>query len=233
MLSKFNNKCYKAKGNPQKLVFFIHGYNGSPEAIDYAVQNLLDKLEDAVICVPEAPYVCEKDSSNRQWLSFFEVDPNCDFRNVQTSTPQIFDIFNRLGHSFSRTAKEINQFVDEIQAEWNIDDKNTYFIGFSQGAMLSLYASLIRKGRIGGCVMVAGIVAGQDLLKNEIVSRPDILLLHGEDDVTVQYKTLPTTLNWLAEQGLNFRCKTYPGLLHRMNDEEMQAAADFIIKGKF
>ena len=38
MLSLFDNKYYKSIGKPQKLVVFIHGYNGSPEAIDYAVE---------------------------------------------------------------------------------------------------------------------------------------------------------------------------------------------------
>ena len=233
MLSKFNNKCYKSKGNPQKLVFFIHGYNGTPEAIDYAVQSLLDKLEDAVVCVPEAPFVCEKNSENKQWLSFYEEDPDCRFRDTATSTAEIFDIFNRLGKSFSQTAREMNAFIDEMQQQWKIVDKNTFVAGFSQGAMLSLYTALIRKGEIGGCTMNAGIVAGKDLLARETVSRPKILLLHGEDDATVQYKTLPTTLSWLAEHNLSFRCRTYPALAHRMNDEEMQAAADFINHGSF
>ena len=57
MLSLFDNKCYKA-GAPEKLVVFVHGYNGTPEAVEYAVQMLQDKLNNAVIVVPRAPYPC-------------------------------------------------------------------------------------------------------------------------------------------------------------------------------
>lgn len=227
-MSRFNNKCYKSDEMPKKLVVFIHGYNGTPEAIDYAVQSLVDKLEDAIVVVPEAPETCEKNSDNKQWLSFYQVDPGSDFRNPKTTTEGIFEIFNKLALSFSEVAKNINYFVDELQSQFQIVDKNTYLVGFSQGAMLSLYACLIRKAEIGGCVMNAGIVAGKDLLAKEVVSRPKILMLHGEEDETVQYKTLPTSINWLLEQGIDVRCYTYPNLAHRMNDDEMQKAADFI-----
>lgn len=219
-------------GNPRKLVVFIHGYNGTPEAIDYAVQSLVGRLEDTVVVVPEAPEVCEKNADNKQWLSFYQVDPNSDFRNVKTATQGIFEIFNKLASSFSKVAGDLNNFIDEVQKQFQIVDKNIYLVGFSQGAMLSLYTALIRKETIGGCVMNAGIVAGMDQLAQEIVSRPDILMLHGEEDETVQYKTLPTSINWMLEQGLNVRCYTYPNLAHRMNEEEMQKAADFINGGQ-
>ena len=63
MLSLFDNKYYKV-GNAKKLIIFVHGYNGSPEAIDYAVQAFREKLNDAVVVVPRAPYVCEKNGDN-------------------------------------------------------------------------------------------------------------------------------------------------------------------------
>lgn len=228
-MSRFNNKCYRNVQNPKKMAIFIHGYNGRPEAIDYAVQDLAAKLnDDTVVVVPQAPEICEKDAANLQWLSFYEVDPTAEFRNPAVSTEDIVEIFNKLSHSFSRVAKEINLFVDEMQAQFGITDENTYLVGFSQGAMLSLYASLIRPKEIGGCVMNAGIVAGKDLLEKEMCSKPRLILLHGQDDVTVQYKTLPYTLDWLIRHGLNPGCKTYPNLAHRMCSRQMQDAADFI-----
>lgn len=227
MLSLFDNKCYKT-GLPQKLVLFIHGYNGSPEAIDYAVQSLRQRLHDAVIVVPRAPYVCEKDADNLQWLSFFKSDPNMRFRQEDTSTKEIFDIFSRLADDFRETAEKMNVFINEQQKYWQVDDAHTYLMGFSQGAMISIYTALIRKRTLAGCVSVAGIVPGKGMLENEIVSRPPFLLLHGKADTTVQYKTLPETLAWFDEQGLKRQKFEFEGLPHRMNDEEMQRAADFI-----
>ncbi len=228
MVSLFDNKYYKAAEKPEKLVIFIHGYNGTPEAIDYAVQMLRAKLDNAVIVVPRAPFKCEKDGDNLQWLSFYKVDPEVRFRNPAASVAEIFDIFNRLGEDFAAVAKQMNEFIDEQQKLWQIDDAHTYIMGFSQGAMISIFTALTRRHRLAGCVAVAGIVAGRDLLEKSIASRPSFLLLHGRDDATVQYKTLPTTLKWFEQQKLDFKVLEFDNLAHRMNEAEMQAAADFI-----
>ena len=228
MLSLFDNKCYKSKGETQKLVIFIHGYNGSPEAIDYAVQWLREKLVNCILVVPRAPYKCEKNADNLQWLSFYKQDPDVRFRNSEASIEEIFDIFNRLGDDFAEVAKKMNLFIDEQQNKFGIDDAHTYIMGFSQGAMIAIYTSLTRKNKLAGCVGVAGIVPGKDRLKHEIVSKPKFLLLHGKDDVTVQYKTLPHTLSWFAEQKLEFENFEFEALAHQMNEAEMQKAAEFI-----
>ena len=228
MLSLFDNKCYKTSENPQKLVVFVHGYNGSPEAIDYAVQGLRKKLSDAFIVVPRAPFVCEKDEDNLQWLSFYKEDPDVRFRNPEATIAEIYDIFDRLGADFAKVAKEMNDFIDEQQALWNIDDKNTYLVGFSQGAMISIYTALTRNKALGGCVPIAGLIPGYRNLKKEIISRPPFLVLHGREDATVQYKTLPTTLEWLKEQKVNFKLYEFDGLAHKMSDDEMEKVAEFI-----
>ena len=227
-MSHFNNKYYKTGEKTEKLVVFIHGYNGTPEAIDYALQWLLENVKNAVIVVPRAPHVCEKDAENLQWLSFYQVDPQARFRNPEVSTAEIFDIFDALAPSFAKVAGEMNVFVDEMQQQFGIDDKNTYIMGFSQGAMLTLYTALSRKNKISGAVMIAGIIAGRPLLEQDMRSKPKILLLHGQEDTTVQFKTLPHTLLWLEEHGLKYECHTYPNLAHRMLEEEMRQAGRFI-----
>lgn len=227
MLSLFDNKYYKV-GNAKKLIIFVHGYNGSPEAIDYAVQAFREKLNDAVVVVPRAPYVCEKNGDNLQWLSFYEQDPDVRFRNPESSVEEIFDIFNRLGDSFANVAREMNNFIDEQQKLWNISDENTFIMGFSQGAMISIYTSLTRKTKLAGCIAVAGIIPGQERLEKEIVSKPKFLVLHGKEDTTVQYKTFSRTIGWFSKQDISFEKAEFEGLAHRMNDEEMQAAANFV-----
>ncbi|MCQ2741102.1 MAG: alpha/beta hydrolase [Alphaproteobacteria bacterium] len=221
------SKYYKV-GNPKKLVVFIHGYNGTPEAIEYAVQYLLPNLKDTVVVIPRAPFPCEKDGENLQWLSFYQVDPLALFREESTTTEEIFEIFNKLGNSFAEVANQMNEFISEQQKIWKIDDANTFVMGFSQGAMISMYTAFTRKTLLGGCISVAGIIAGKDRLKNEILSRPPLLLLHGRADTTVQYKTLPKTEEWLNNNKISYKKYEFDKLAHRMNADEMKAVADFI-----
>ena len=227
-MSLFNNKYYKISESPKKLVIFVHGYNGTPEAIDYAVQGLIAKLDDAVVVVPRAPFKCEKDGDNLQWLSFYKVDPKVRFRNPDASVAEIFDIFDRLGADFAEVARQMNTFIDEQQQLWHIDNAHTYLMGFSQGAMISIYTALTRKEKLAGCIPVAGIIPGQSLLEKSIISKPRFLLLHGQDDATVQYKTLPTTIDWFKFHHLDFEVREFAGLAHRMNEAEIQTAAEFI-----
>ncbi len=228
MLSLFDNKYYKSIGKPQKLVVFIHGYNGSPEAIDYAVQGLRRKLRNAVIVVPRAPFVCEKNEDNLQWLSFYKEDPQVRFRNPEATVAEIYDIFDRLGTDFAGMATQMNAFIDEQQRIWNIGGAQTYLTGFSQGAMISIYTALTRRQVLGGCIAVAGLVPGYRRLEKEIVSKPPFLLLHGKDDATVQYKTLSATVSWFEKQKIPFMLREFDGLAHRMNEAEMAEAAVFI-----
>lgn len=228
MLSLFDNKYYKSTGNPRKLVVFIHGYNGSPEAIDYAVQGLREKLTDCVIVVPRAPFVCEKNGDNLQWLSFYKVDPEVRFRNPDALVEEIFDIFDHLGDDFAEIGMQMNAFITEQQKTWNVDDAHTYVMGFSQGAMISVYTALSRRTLLAGCIAVAGIIPGKSRLEKEIVSKPPFLLLHGKDDATVQHKTLPTTVAWFKEHDISFEVYEFDNLAHRMNDAEMQKVAEFI-----
>jgi len=156
------------------------------------------------------------------------IDPKAEFRNPDSSVEKIFDIFDALAPSFAETAVQMNDFIDQMQKQFDIDDHNTYIAGFSQGAMIALYTALTRKNTLGGCIMLSGIVAGRPLLENNVISKPGVLIMHGEDDATVQYKTLPTTLKWLDSQKIKYSCFTYKGLAHRMNDDEMQQLADFV-----
>ena len=227
-MSQFDNKYYKTSDKIEKLIIFIHGYNGSPEAIDYAIQYLRGQLSNAVIVVPRAPNICEKDAQNLQWLSFYKVDPKARFRAVDASVEEIFGIFDALAADFAEVATQMNLFVDQMQQQFAIDDAHTYIAGFSQGAMLALCTALTRQKQIAGCIMLAGIVPARSWLELNIISRPPILVLHGRDDATVQFKTLPTTLKWLEQNNLKYQCETYDNLMHKMNISELQKLADFV-----
>lgn len=227
-MSLFDNKYYKTEENVKNLVIFIHGYNGSPEAINYAIQGLMGGLKNAVVVVPRAPYICEKNEDNLQWLSFYKVDPEVRFRNPKAPVEEIWEIFNQLGNDFADVAQKMNEFVTEQQNKWGIDDNHTFLVGFSQGAMIAIYTSLIRKTQIAGCVEIAGIVAGSSKLECEILSRPKFLLLHGKDDATVQYKTFVKTVDWFDKQNLLYRKYEFEGVAHRMSDTEMKVVAEFI-----
>lgn len=228
-MSHYVHKCYKKGERPNKLVFFIHGYNGSAEDIDYAAQMLLAKLDNVCLVLPEATDVCEKNPEKKQWFSLRQFDPQDLRRNAQTSALQVVDIYNHYGEDMLKVAKNLNQMLDDLQQEYQIGDDKTYIMGFSQGAMLAIFTSLIRKNPVKACFALSGIVAGKDELAKNILSHPKVFMFHGKYDLSVQYKTLDFSLNWLKEHNVFVTDFRYDGLAHRMIDEEMDIIAKEIL----
>ena len=228
-MSHYVHKCYKIGKKTKKLVFFIHGYNGSAADIDYAAQMLMAKLDGVCLVLPEAAEICEKNPEKKQWFSLRKFDPQDLRRNAQTSVEQVVDIYSHAGEDMLKVAQNLNQMIDESQQEYQIGDDETYIMGFSQGAMLAIFTSLIRKNPVKACLALSGIVAGKKKKKKNILSHPKVFMFHGKDDLSVQYKTLDFSLNWLAEHHVPVTDFRYDGLAHRMIDDEMVVIAKEIL----
>lgn len=190
---------------------------------------LLAKLDNVCLVLPEATNVCEKNPEKKQWFSLRQFDSQDLRRNAQTPTLQIVDIYNHYGEDMLKVAKNLNQMLDDLQQKYQIGDDKTYVMGFSQGAMLAIFTSLIRKNPVKACFALSGIVAGKDVLEKIILSHPKVFMFHGKDDLSVQYKTLDFSLNWLKEHHVFVSDFRYDGLAHRMIDEEMKVIAKEIL----
>lgn len=225
-----NYVSYKIGENPQKLVFFLHGYNGNITDHQYAIDWLKKSLNSAYLVIPEAPEVCDKNPQKLQWFGMIKYDPENLRINLKTSIKKIFEIYNRPSEEISKRSKDVNKLIDAMQNEYNIKDKNIHIIGFSQGAMLTIYTALTREKEIASAFPIAGIIAGHSLLEKEQKSYPKLYLHHGEADMKVQYKTHKQTLQWLKKHGINSQCLTYPNVVHRITEQEVQNICEIINK---
>ena len=80
----------------------------------------------------------------------------------------------------------------------------------------------------GGVFSFAGIVCGKDMLEKELASRPGVYLFHGTSDLSVQYKTLDFTKEWLDRHDIDWEAIEYDGIEHRLIEDEMKDAAEII-----
>lgn len=230
LMDEFQCKIIKPVGSIKKLVVFLHGYTSDvADVLPYA--KILHKhLKDALIVIPEADMDSEKKTGKKQWYALLDVDPDKKRRQPETSVDEIIAIYNKTGLRISAMAKRVNRFITKLQKDYNISNKNTFVMGFSQGAMLALYTGLSRRYKLGGVFPFAGIVCGKDLLVTEHSSYPKVYLFHGKDDLSVQYKTLEFTKKWLKQQGVEWEAFEYDGLDHHLIEDEMVDAARIINK---
>ncbi|XP_030766135.1 acyl-protein thioesterase 1 [Sitophilus oryzae] len=104
--------------------------------------------------------------------------------------------------------------------------------GFSQGAALALYSAMTFTHRLAGVVALSGWLP---LRKHfpEGKKCPDgvpILQCHGDCDPVVPYKWGQMTASALKALTTNSDFKSYRGLMHNSNDEELRDIKAFISK---
>ena len=222
-MSVYKYKAFKSGSKVSRLIIFLHGYNSCIEDVEPFAEMLLQHLDNTLVVMPEADTQSERNPLKKQWYALVDVDPDRKRRKPETPTDEIVEIYNRTGPRISETAKKMNAFISSLQKELKIKNKDTYVMGFSQGAMLAMYVGLTRKYELGGVFPFAGIVCGKDMLEKELASRPGVYLFHGTSDLSVQYKTLDFT-----KEGLDRHAIDYDGIEHRLIEDEMKDAAEII-----
>ena len=228
LMSEFQYKVIQNSPTPQKLVIFLHGYTSNVDDVLPYAETLLQHLENAVIVVPEADMVSEKRPEKKQWYALIDIDPEKLRRKPETSIEDIIEIYNRAGPRISAVAKRINRFISEMQRQYHISNRQTYIMGFSQGAMIAIYAGLTRRYELGGIFPFAGLICGKDMLEKEQSTHPEVYLFHGTSDLSVQYKTLEFTKEWLKNHNVDWVAMEYDGVEHKLIADEMIDAADII-----
>lgn len=226
----FEFKQYEIGAQPQNLVVFLHGYNGDLNDHQYAVDWLRKYLDEAILITPQAPEICDKNPHKKQWFGVLKYDSGGLRTSPETSIADIFAVYEQATTEIEAQAEAINQFMTMQQKKYDIDEAHTFLVGFSQGAMLAVYAALIRAQKIGGVFMLSGLVAGRERLATHIQAQPPFYLFHGEQDMKVQYKTLAESASWLNAHGIYTQIKTYPHLTHHINEDEMITVAQIIRK---
>ena len=105
-----------------------------------------------------------------------------DYYNYANPVPGWFNIAANASlmpteHDFTEAKVSLNyvlDIIDKIKINENIDYKNIYLSGFSQGAMMTNYILLNSRHQLGGYVAFSGYVFDHDFLENAIVSIPNM-----------------------------------------------------------
>lgn len=196
--------------NAEKLVIFLHGYGSNMYDLFELKNSFVDILLDAQFISVNAPYKCDI-GDGYQWFSLKSMDLDYIYGEIRKSY------------------KIVNDFIDEQVRRLNIEYKNVVLIGFSQGTMMSLYASLRNKNKLLAVVGFSGMLADKlEKLKVEIKTRQNILLVHGTDDKVIPYDYFYFTEKLLRAVDVKFITETSIGLDHSIDLYGIQKARNYI-----
>jgi len=200
------------KAKPGHLVVLLHGYGADGNDLIGLAPVLAPLMPDVLFLAPNAPYPCEGNPTGYQWFGISRLDPALTLAGVRSAAPLV------------------DAFLDETFAAYGLDESKTCLIGFSQGTMMALHVGLRRSKALAGIIGFSGMLAGPDILKDEIKSRPPILLAHGDSDQMLPHALSERAAETLRQNGLQVGLHIAEGIGHGINDTALSHAARFLLE---
>ncbi|MDR1026415.1 MAG: dienelactone hydrolase family protein [Lactobacillus sp.] len=228
-MTPIREEIVHVNGHPKKMIMFLHGYIDDADTIDARLQYMIDNLDDVVIRVPLSPYCCEVHEGKKQWYSMHRFDPNDDRKFVKTMN-ECAACYDKMGLGLMEAYSYLKPYMENCLNEYELEEKDLFICGFSQGATLAIYSSLLAEDRVAGCVSFGGMIAPHSYLLKNYLNTPDFLLIHGDQDNLVRYDALEFTKKHLKGMGSKVETLTIKDENHRISDEGVRAMVKFIKK---
>ena len=201
-----------SKIKPKNAVILCHGYGGDGKDISILAGYWRTYLPDTIFICPDAPEKCEASPSGFQWFDLIDQDPE-----------QIL--------SKSLVAEnKLNKLIDEVKKGYNLLANQIIIGGFSQGSMISLQTGIKRKDKINSILGYSGKIIDLEHLSKNIVSRPNIFLMHGDIDQVVPVDGLLEAKNFFNKNNYEIETKIFKNCEHRIPMEGSSLGLQFIKK---
>ena len=164
-----------ASGQAKSLVVFLHGYGADGADLLGLADPLARHLPNTVFMAADAPSPCAGNPFGRQWFPIPRFDGSTE---VEAAV------------EMNRAAEDLNAFLDQRLAEEGLTPAALALIGFSQGAMMSLHVAPRRATPMAAVVAISGRLIAPEMLAAETVSRPPVLVMHGDQDAVVPFEEM-------------------------------------------
>ena len=161
-----------ASGAPaQQLVVICHGLGATGQDLIDLAPQFGAALPNASFAAPDAPEIFDGGPPGRQWWPIGDRDPA------------------RTANGAAKACPALDRFIDAELARLGLLPEAYALLGFSQGAMMVLFAGLRRA--VAPCAILAysGALVAPGRLAERSNSAP-VLLVHGTaDDVVPAFRT--------------------------------------------
>lgn len=200
----------RSRGKAKNLVVFCHGYGSNGADLIGLAPYWSEQLPDTEFLSPNAPQIWESYPSGYQWFSLREFTPQAMRAGLDEATPILRD------------------YLLDALHQRNLQPKDLAIVGFSQGGMIALDMMFLIPD-IGGLLCYSG--AYYPRINGSIPGeKPQILLVHGDEDTVVPYDYFLQAQQNLAKLGLTPQTLTCTGLGHSIDEEGLNAGRKFLIQ---
>ncbi|MCB2136496.1 MAG: dienelactone hydrolase family protein [Rhodobacteraceae bacterium] len=209
---KFGRKPARS-GEARSLVVFLHGYGADGADLLGLADPLAPHLPNTVFVAPDAPERCAASPFGYQWFPI----PWLDGSSEEAARTGLL-----------AAATDLNAFLDtQLQAEGLRPDQMAV-IGFSQGTMMALHVLPRCKDKVAGIVAFSGRLLRPELLAVEALSKPDVLLVHGDEDQVVPFGDMSIAGQALTDAGFTTFGHVMKGTGHGIAPDGLSVALAFL-----
>ena len=204
-----------SKEKPKNAVILCHGYGGDGKDISLLASYYRTYLPDTLFVCPDAPERCAVSSSGFQWFDLMD----------QTKDQVLAKSLVAETH--------LNILIDEVIENNNLSSEKVAIGGFSQGCMRSLQTGIKRKNKINSIVGYSGKIIDKNHLQNNINSRPNIILMHGEKDEIVPVSFVLEAKDFFNKNNYKIETKIFKNCEHRIPIEGSSLGLEFLKKNLY
>lgn len=202
-----------AKGAAKSVVIFVHGYGANGADLMGLADPLAPHMPDTAFYSPDAPENCAGNPFGFQWFSIPWMDGSSEEQS-------------RAG--MQQAVEDLNAFIDQVLADEGLEPSQLALVGFSQGTMMSLHVAPRRSHPIAAMVGFSGRLLAPEALESEAVSKPPVLLIHGDADPVVPVQSLPEAADALVKAGFETYAHVCKGVPHSIDNEGLSLALGFL-----
>ncbi|MEZ5779542.1 MAG: prolyl oligopeptidase family serine peptidase [Paracoccaceae bacterium] len=209
---KFGRRAARS-GAARSMVVFLHGYGADGADLLGLADPLAPHLPDTVFVAPDAPEPCAGNPFGRQWFSIPWLDGSTEAEAVA---------------GLERAADDLNAFLDARLKAEGLAAAQLAVFGFSQGSMMALHVLPRRAEPVAAIVAFSGRLLRPEQLAAETVSRPPVLLVHGDADPMVPFADMGLAGDALVSAGFETYAHVMKGTGHGIAPDGLSVALAFL-----
>lgn len=173
-------------GELRSIVVLLHGYGANGADLLGLADPLGEHLPDTLFVAPDAPEAIPGYAGGYQWFPIPWIDGSSE---------------EEAERGLMAASEDLNAFLDALMVDEDVLPEQVVLLGFSQGTMMALHVAPRREDEMAGIVAFSGRLLNPEALSDEVVSRPAVLLIHGDQDDVVPPQSLPEAAEALQNAG--------------------------------
>lgn len=202
-----------ALGTVRSAVIFLHGYGADGADLLGLADPLGPHLPDTAFHAPDAPERCAASPFGYQWFPIPWIDGSSEAA-AQASMATSLDA--------------LGSYVEGVLEAEGLSEDRVALFGFSQGTMMALQLAPRWPSPFAGVVGFSGRLLAPERLAAETVSRPPVLLVHGDADEVVPFSDMGRAGQALTAAGFETYAHRMAGTGHGIAPDGLSVALAFL-----